>query len=295
MDTRNLRVFLHLSQSLHFGRTSDALNLSPSAVSRVIKQLEQQLDCLLFVRDNRTVNLTEQGAQLQTYARDSLQQWETLQDQIKSSGNTLHGSISIYCSVTASYSLLYTALDRFRQRHPNIELVIHTGDPALAIERCQSDQEDISVAAMPAKLPPALRFHSLTTSPLVSIAPLKKQFEEPHSHQEWGRCPLILPETGLTRKRANQWFSRHNIQPNIHAQVNGHEAVVSMVALGMGVGIVPQIVLDHSPLADKVRPLSNQLELEPYNVGVCVKQKRIEQDPVIKAFWEALISRSTAD
>ena len=86
---------------------------------------------------------------------------------------------------------------------------------------------------------------------------------------------------------ACEWFEERGLTPTIYAQVAGNEAIVSMVSLGFGVGVVPRIVLDNSPLADKVQVLDVQPELEPYEVGLFALEKKLKS-PLIRAFWEQL-------
>lgn len=171
MDSRSLSLFLNLSESLHFGRTSEACHISPSALSRSIKQLEESLGVVLFERDNRSVSLTHEGKQLQEYARETLQSWDNFRENLQSGSGELKGSISIYCSVTASYSFLYDTLREFRREHPKIELKLHTGDAAHGISRITNEQEDIAIVARPAVLPEKLAFRRIAISPLVFIAP----------------------------------------------------------------------------------------------------------------------------
>lgn len=64
MDLRDLKTFLHLAESRHFGRSARAMHVSPSTLSRQIQRLEEDLGQPLFVRDNRTVTLTEAGEEL---------------------------------------------------------------------------------------------------------------------------------------------------------------------------------------------------------------------------------------
>ena len=61
MDLRDLKTFLHLAESRHFGRSARAMHVSPSTLSRQIQRPEEDLGQPLFVRDNRTVTLTEAG------------------------------------------------------------------------------------------------------------------------------------------------------------------------------------------------------------------------------------------
>ena len=76
MDIRQLRQFVHLAEGLHFGRASAACHISPSALSRSIRQLEAELGAMLFERDNRSVTLTRQGETFLAWARDVLTGWD---------------------------------------------------------------------------------------------------------------------------------------------------------------------------------------------------------------------------
>ena len=288
MDHRSLQLFLSLAETLHFGRTSEACHVSPSALSRTIKQLEESLGVTLFDRDNRSVRLTREGEHLQRYARESLQQWETFRDSLMQEAGELHGEISIYCSVTASYSFLYDILSDFRLAHPKIEIKLHTGDPAQGIPHILAGQEDITIAARPDKLPSSLAFRRVAISPLVFIrphqGPLREQTSGKMVAAGWAEIPMILSEEGIARDRLDDWFRQMGIKPHIYAQVAGHEAIVSMVSLGFGVGVVPKIVLDNSPLKDRVDILTTPSELGVYDVGLCTLKKRLKS-PLISAFW----------
>lgn len=291
MNTRELQLFLQLSEMLHFGRASEACHVSPSALSRTIKQLENDLGTTLFERDNRTVSLTREGRLLQEYARESLNLWDSFKHSLMEETRELQGEISIYCSVTASYSFLYDILSKFRLNYPKIEIKLHTGDPTPAVSRVLAGQEDITIAARPDKLPAGIAFQRITMSPLVFICPKEQTFDLPVNPdmnvQDWTQLPMILSEEGLARKRLNRWFQMKKISPRIYAQVAGHEAIVSMVSLGFGIGLVPRIVLDNSPLSNRVEILKNQPDLKPYDVGICVLEKRLK-NPLINAFWSQI-------
>ena len=295
MDTKTLKLFISLSNTLHFGRASEACHISPSALSRAIKQLEDSLGVALFIRDNRSVNLTHEGQLFQEYARDTLAQWELTRQTLLAEAKELHGEISVYCSVTASYSFLYDILSQFRVNHPGVEIKLHTGDPEHAISRVIAGAEDITIAARPDTLPTDLAFKQIARSPLLFIAP---QDEPGLNHLQcntlntidWSSVPMILSEEGVARRRVDQWFSQHNAKPNIYAQVAGNEAIVSMVSLGFGVGVVPKIVLDNSPLAERVRILPVVPELEAYNVGLFAQERKLK-NPLIQAFWQQIKTR----
>ena len=294
MDSRSLRQFLALAETLHFGRASALSHVSPSTLSRAIKQLEQSVGAELFLRDNRSVSLTREGELFQNYAREALAQWELLQGSFNAGQDELQGEISMYCSVTASYSFLYELLSAFRHNHPKIEIKLHTGDPESAISRVQNGTDDITIAALPNSMPAGLAFKHITTSALVFIAPVSDSTTDTLPTQgsewsaaQWAETPMIVSESGLSRKRLNHWFRQQGIQPKIYAQVAGHEAIVSMVSLGFGVGVVPKIVLDNSPLVEQIKVLSVTPELGAYQVGLFALEKKLK-NPLIHAFWSSV-------
>jgi LysR family transcriptional regulator, positive regulator for ilvC len=284
MDIIKLKIFSTLAQQLHFGRAAELCNLSPSALSRNIKQLEDDLGIQLFDRDNRSVALTQDGEQFLGFAREMLQQWESFQESLVERADQLRGQLSIYCSVTASYSFLYDILTEFRQQHPGIAIKLHTGDPAQSIERVQAGLEDIAIAAKPDNLPAGISFKSIANSPLIFICAKNKT---EWNSADWNQIPVIIPEEGLSRERLDLWFKSNQIKPTIYAEVKGNEAIVSMVSLGFGVGLLPKIVLDNSPLKDKIQTFIQQPDLGPYSMGLCVTQKRLKS-PIVSAFWEQL-------
>ncbi|MEM7291157.1 MAG: LysR family transcriptional regulator, partial [Pseudomonadota bacterium] len=83
-------MFLKLSETLHFGQTADACNLSPSALSRLIQRLEQLVGQKLLQRDNRQVHLTPAGRHFQTYARKAVDDWQRLKGDFSQTRATLN-------------------------------------------------------------------------------------------------------------------------------------------------------------------------------------------------------------
>ena len=294
MNSRTLNQFLALAQTLHFGRASDAANISLSALSRNIRQLEEELGVSLFERDNRSVAITAKGRQFEVYARDAVSRWNAIQQELTDTSGPLQGELSLYCSVTASHSILFDLLDEFRPNFPGIEIKLHTGDPEHAVARILAGHEDISIAALPPSLARGLAFKPIIISPLLFIAPAKQSDlgipdSAPKTATQWSQIPMILSEGGIARSRVDAWFRSLRVKPRVYAQVAGNEAIVSMVSLGLGVGVVPQIVLDNSPLMDRVRVLDVTPQLEPYDVGLFTLKKSLK-NPMVRAFWSLVDS-----
>ena len=104
---------------------------------------------------------------------------------------------------------------------------------------------------------------------------------------DWAKLPYIVPDHGPGRKRIDLWFKQMGIKPNIYAQVSGQEAIVSMVALGCGVGISPEAVIHNSPVRDRIQTLASPIPIPPFELGCCCKEKRTN-DPIIRAFLDII-------
>ena len=90
-----------------------------------------------------------------------------------------------------------------------------------------------------------------------------------------GRDPVHPAGARPVAKRIELWFRRHRISnPLIYATVGGHEAIVSMVALGCGIALIPSVVVDNSPepVRNRISQLDNISMVEPFELGVCVQK-----------------------
>ena len=293
MDLRDLKLFLHLAESCHFGQTARAMHVSPSTLSRQIQRLEEETGHSLFFRDNRSVTLTDAGENFTQFARQTLLHYQQLRHTMDLNSPSLSGELHLFCSVTAAYSHLPPVLDRFRAEHPQVEIKLSTGDPSDAVQKVSSGEADISIAGKPESLPSGVAFTPVDFLPLALIAPalpcpVRVQISE--EDPDWSQVPFIFPEQGPVRRSIDQWLKRRKITaPVIYATVSGHEAMVSMVALGCGIALLPDVVLENSPepVRNRVMKIARTDLGAPLELGVCVQKKRLAE-PLINAFWSLL-------
>jgi len=288
MDQYSLRLFLELAEDLHFGKASMRSNVSPSALSRTIRRLEEEVGQTLFLRDNRSVALTDAGLLYRDYAREVLNRWEQLKSSVEEEKKVLKGEIRIYCSVTACYSILPGILDSFRVQYPEVHIKLQTGDAASALKHVVENDVDVAITARPESLPRGIEYIRITSTPLYFIGPIVdcevRRAVSSHS-PVLENVPMILPDEGLARKRIDLWFRKQGITPMIYAEVSGNEAILAMVQVGCGVGVVPGLVIEKSPIKTAVKVLEVNPSLQPYIVGIAA-QKRSLAVPAVSAFWE---------
>ncbi|WP_372808727.1 HTH-type transcriptional activator IlvY [Pontiella sp.] len=282
MDIQALQTFVRTAELRHFGKASRVCNLSPSALTRTIQRLEEEVGQPLFLRDNRSVALTPAGRKLLVFARGAVEDWRQFQESL-TPGETVSGALSLYASITAVYSLLPELLESYRKTYPDVQLELRTGAAEKAIEQLLSGEIDLAVAALPDQNRGRIVFMPLAETPLVFIAPKTPGFEVPSKFM--GTEPLVVPQSGTARQRLDAWFRAKGLVPNIASEVSGNEALIAMVRLGTGIGVVPQLVLERSPFRNEVELMDPAPELDPYVVGLCSSKRNLKR-PAVKAMWE---------
>lgn len=288
-EYESLRQFVELARTLHFGQAARACHISVSALSRSIQRLEAQLQTPLFDRRHHHVALTPAGETFRRHAITMLEEWHRLEGELAPSHGELTGTVHMYCTVTAAQSLVPALLGRVRRTHPGIRIELATGYAADAIERLRGGDIDVSIAALPQRLPAGIASRLLTKTPVVFVAPASDgpvHDAVRHRPVDWAKVPLVLPAYGLARDHVDDWLARRSITPNVYAEIQGHEAILSLVALGCGVGVVPKLVLDNSALRDRITEVGVRPGLPPFRIAVCVRERSLA-NPLVAAVWQA--------
>lgn len=289
MTIKELKAFLHLSQSLHFHQTAEAIHTSPSTLSRIIQRLEDEFGQKLFERNNRTVTLTKSGKRFISFAQNIVDNWQKLKSEFDEQSQVLSGSLTVYCTVTAAHIYLPKILGDFREKYPEVDINLETGDVSHAFEKVEKEEADIAFAVRSKHLPDRIQFQSIDLIPLAIIAPKSGSYS---GLSDWPiddleSIPFVMPESGPAANRILSWFDSLGVKPPIYAHVSGHEAIVSLVALGCGIGVVPVPVLESSPVKEQVQRLSSPSMPTPFELGV-IGLKRNMDNKIIRAFWELI-------
>lgn len=284
MHIEELELFLTLARTRHFQKASVQSNISPSALSRAIQRMENQVGEPLFERSNRSVSLTPSGLVFRSYAEQMLKIWKESRQALSLEKGLISGELAIYCSVTAAYGILPEILDGFRRAYPQVHIKLRTGDAESALEQLQKGDTDIVIAAIPEQMPDHMDAMQVAKTPLVWIRSIKNEACA-LPDIDWQETPLILPKQGIARMRFDRWRKEMRIQPKIYAQVTGNEAIIAMVHLGCGIGLVPEMVLEKSPVIHTITTMDVSPPLKPYVIGICINKKSLG-NAVTRAFWE---------
>jgi DNA-binding transcriptional LysR family regulator len=121
-----------------------------------------------------------------------------------------------------------------------------------------------------------------TSPPSVAVSP-SKAGKATCSHA----VPFVLPRGGLARDAARRWFHRQRLDPAIAAEVDGHEALLTLVSLGIGAGVVPRLVLDTSVAKGRLAVIPTDPPIGTFVVGLCARRTDLRR-PVLSALWASV-------
>lgn len=144
MELRNLITFIHVVELGSFTKAAEQLGYSQSTVSFQIKQLEDELGCLLFERINHTINLTDKGHELVSYAH----QIRTLTDDFKESieeDKECSGHIHVVTPDSVCEEMINTHYIDFHTKYPSISVRFTTGDSAIMLDMLDHNEADVII------------------------------------------------------------------------------------------------------------------------------------------------------
>ena len=281
MDFHELEAFIFLAETLHFAKAASLVHMSPSALSRLLGRLEEELHVSLVERDTRQVSLTEEGIAFLEFAKDTLYRRDDLNLRIASRDEQLRGVLRVYASVTACYSILPPFVEALNREHPALRLSVETGDPADSADAVREGRVELALGALPPGGFKDLESYSVRKTPLVFISSASGAYGKldlpTGNESKLGRIlssvPLILPKTGMARERFEKWIRSHGIKVNIAAETGGNEAILALGRLGLGLGLVPRLVLENGPFAEGLVQYQAGSGFGGYDIGFVQKSR----------------------
>lgn len=265
MELRQLRYFLTVAETLHFNRAAKLLRMTQQPLSYQIKRLEDELGFKLFERTTRAVILTPAGMAFQTEVRAGLSRIDRGVDLARRFARGEDGMLNIgYASVTL-YSVLPAIVRQFRERFPQVEVVL---TEMIELERDALKQQllnedvDVGLLAWTGQRIPGLAQESIYQEAVVVALP--------KSHPLVQRKKISLHELAdqqfvmYARRAQRQIFDEFialshlsGFSPTIIQEAATGPALVSLVAAGLGVALVPKSLSSLQPDEVVYRPLSN--------------------------------------
>ncbi len=198
MELRQLRYFAKLAETLNFSEASRQLFITQSTLSQQIKQLEQELDTLLFIRDSHNVALTEAGSAMLPYAVKAIRDSQLCVERVNDLRGMLTGTLNI--GVTYSFSPILTeTLLEFMKLYPGVKLNVVYKPVAELMKLLDERVVDFALAFRPRQESGSIESHVMFQNYLAAIVstdhPLAAR--DKVGLDELGKYELALPSQGL--------------------------------------------------------------------------------------------------
>jgi len=287
----HVRTLQAIARSGGFSRAGEILHLSQPAISHHVRHLERVLGVPLLVRRGRRASPTEAGAVLLEHAGRAFKVLDEAREAIQRLRGRVAGRVTVGTGATASIYLLPALLRRLRARHPDLELVVVTGNAGEIASAVSRGELDVGVVTLPIAVSRGLLVSPFYVDRLVAIAPPDRRWRRraPMTAAELAREPVILYERGGTIRRVvDDWFRRGRATPRVAMELGNAEATKKLVGAGLGLSVVSEIAVK----ADARAGALNLIPLRPAlhrRIGIVRRRERLPR-PALLAFMTALES-----
>jgi DNA-binding transcriptional LysR family regulator len=270
LDSRKLRIFYAVAQQGSFTRAAESLQMAQSAVSIAVKKLEQQLDLLLFQRQDRQISLTSEGRVLLGHAEKVLATLDQAQLEMDELRGLRKGEVRIGIpSMLGSY-YFPELLMAFKQRYPALKLRVEEAGTR-DIQRMIAEGElDLGIIVRD-QLPEHLEAELFLREEMVVCVPHDHPFAERSqiSFDEFFAEPLVLFKPGyFHREYIDRLAQRSGNQLQIEFETNLIPLIRSIVCKGFGITTFLRMVVDDD------QGLVARSFAEPVWLDLCIAWKR---------------------
>ncbi len=283
MELRHLRYFVAVAEHLSFGRAAERLHISQPPLSRQIRGLEVELGAALFSRTRRSVRLTAAGAALLPEARRLLRDADALQAGARQLASGQVGTLALGFISVAAYNVLPELAPEFRRRHPGIRLALQEATSDVQLAALAQGELDVGLVLPPVDAP-GLDYAPLLHDTLVAALPAGRGGGKgPLALASLRDEPFILFPRPVGTSLHDQIVGacqRAGFAPRVEQEAIQMQTIVSLVAAGMGVALVPASLMNLRRTGVAYRPLTDRSS----RIELGIAWRRADDAPAVQAF-----------
>lgn len=283
MSIQKYKSFLKAVETGSFTKAAEVLDYSQSGISRMINDLEQEWDVTLLERGKSGIRLTSDGLEILPYIQKICYDYERLQMKVDEINGIQSGLIRIGTFSSVATHWLPNIIREFQKDYPNIEYELLLGDYTEIEEWIQTGRVDCGFLRLPTKTDLETIF--LEDDKLMAIIPENHSLKDCENFPVKALCdePFMLLEKG-DKAEISEIFERNNLTPNVRFATWDDYAVMSMVESGLGLSILPQLIMKRVPY----KVLAKELDVPAYRkIGLALKDKKTAS-VAVKRFIEYL-------
>lgn len=242
MDIRTLRYFVEVVRQQSFTRAAEKLFVTQPTISKMLKNLEDELNCTLLIRDGRRLLLTDTGQVVFERGLAILAEFRQLEAELSDINHLNKGILRLGIPPMVGM-LMAGPISLFRQRYPGVELKVSEFGGLTVQQAVMNGDLDVAMTALPVEEESGLATLPLFSHPLCVLVPRSGQ---------WTTCDSISPEAlavhplliynedfALSRQLL-ELFNQHNVKPRIAVRSGQWDFLAAMVQAGVGIAILPE-------------------------------------------------------
>jgi LysR family hydrogen peroxide-inducible transcriptional activator len=295
MNLRDLKYFIALAETRHFGQAATRSFVSQPTLSGQIKKLEDELGVALFERTKKFVAVTPLGEALLPYARRAVEEAETLAQLARASHDPLAGSLRLGAIPTLSPYLMPLVLAPLKRKHPQLRLVLTEELTESLLERLRRHELDAALIATPVK-DTELAVRALFDEPFWLAIPRKHPLYTKDSivRRDLDQLDLLLLSEGhcLAEQAMEVCHLRERAQTGEQADLRAAslDTLLQLVGAGMGATLVPALALRSAAMTGSgviTRPLEVP---DAYRRVLLVWRRSFPRTAAIEALAEIILA-----
>jgi DNA-binding transcriptional LysR family regulator len=267
IDFKALETFVWVANLRSFRRAAERLNATQPAISMRIAQLEDSLGTRLLDRDRRQVAPTPKGQELLVHAERLLRMRADMVESIGDS-TAVRGMVRLGVSESIVHTWLPALIERVNAAYPNLELEIEVDSSPNLYQRLLSKDLNLAFLIGPANNP-EVHSRALCTFSVAFIASNKIKLPRASVElQDIAKWPIITFSRNTQPYIAlRELFARKGLRPTIHASAS-LATVVRMALDGIGIAVIPPVILKNLAPGRKLQRLRTGVELPPLDFVV---------------------------
>lgn len=243
MDLRTLHYFVTVAEELNITRAAEKLHMSQPPLSAQMKNLEAELDTVLFIRGKRRLTLTESGELLYRRAKDILSLSDKTQSEILSMGKGMKGTIAIGLVEGMAPDFAAEWFAGFLDLHPNVRFRILDGSTDDLLEKLRSGIISLAVITAPCDNSLLHSFH-IAEERMAALMnkehPLASGSGDEIEIADLAGEKLIVQSRKALIERIYKWFAAAGTEPNIVCEMDSYLDAAALAGRNVGISIYPR-------------------------------------------------------
>ncbi len=242
MDIRALRYFVEVVRQQSFTRAAEKLFVTQPTISKMLRNLEGELNCTLLIRDGRKLQLTDTGRVVFERGLSILAEFNQLEAELGDINHLNKGILRL--GIPPMVGMLMAApIGHFRKMYPGVELKIAEFGGLMGQQAVMNGELDLALTALPVEETAHLETLPMFSHPLCVLVPRNAYWQTQTlvNPEDLAAHPLLIYNEDFSLSRQlMQLFAEHEVSPTISVRSGQWDFLAAMVQAGVGISILPE-------------------------------------------------------